>query len=112
MDVEIVENIISEVNYYDDVDFYDDILWPFQIRLTKQYLRDATNPFELPPQNFKKRFRFSQESVIFIVSLLRNNLVKSDNRGLPVAPEIAVLLTLRYYATASFQVNYFKINIS
>lgn len=102
-----VENIISEINYYDEVDYYDDILWPFQNRLPKVYIRDATNPFELPTQNFKKRFRFNQESVLFIVSLIRNNLVKSDNRGLPVAPEIAVLLTLRYYATASFQVNYF-----
>nr|XP_049699671.1 putative nuclease HARBI1 isoform X2 [Helicoverpa armigera] len=98
-----VENIISEINYYDEVDYYDDILWPFQNRLPKVYIRDATNPFELPTQNFKKRFRFNQESVLYIVSLIRNNLVKSDNRGLPVAPEIAVLLTLRYYATASFQ---------
>nr|XP_021195845.1 putative nuclease HARBI1 isoform X1 [Helicoverpa armigera] len=102
-----VENIISEINYYDEVDYYDDILWPFQNRLPKVYIRDATNPFELPTQNFKKRFRFNQESVLYIVSLIRNNLVKSDNRGLPVAPEIAVLLTLRYYATASFQVNDF-----
>ncbi|KAH9629150.1 hypothetical protein HF086_011773 [Spodoptera exigua] len=102
-----VENIISEINYYDEVDHYEDILWPFQNRLPKVYIRDATNPFELPTQNFKKRFRFNQESVLYIVSLIRNNLVKSDNRGLPVAPEIAVLLTLRYYATASFQVNDF-----
>lgn len=23
------ENIIPEINYYDDVDYYDDIIWPF-----------------------------------------------------------------------------------
>ncbi|XP_049885359.1 putative nuclease HARBI1 [Pectinophora gossypiella] len=41
--------------------------------------------------------------MLFIVSLIRNHLQKPANRGLPIAPEIAVLLTLRFYATSSFQ---------
>ena len=99
------ENILSEINYYDEIDYYDDILWPLRLRLPKVYLRDASNPFELRSDHFKKRYRFVQDSVLFIVTLIKNSFVKFNNRGLPISPEIALLLTLRFYATASFQVS-------
>lgn len=76
------ENILSDINYYDEIDYYDDILWPLRFRLPKVYIRDASNPFELPRENFKKRFRFVQESVLYIVSLIRNSFVKYNNRGI------------------------------
>lgn len=100
-----IENIINEIDYYDDIDHYDDILWPDRVRLPKVYIRDAQDPFQTPIESFKKRFRFCQDSVIYITNLIRVHLQKVDNRGLPIAPEIAVLLTLRFYATASFQVS-------
>ncbi|CAG9109077.1 unnamed protein product [Plutella xylostella] len=99
-----IENIINEIDYYDDIDHYDDILWPDRVRLPKVYIRDAQDPFQTPIESFKKRFRFCQDSVIYITNLIRAHLQKVDNRGLPIAPEIAVLLTLRFYATASFQI--------
>ncbi|XP_049872110.1 putative nuclease HARBI1 isoform X1 [Pectinophora gossypiella] len=99
-----LENILQEINYYDDLDHYDDLLWQDAYRLPKVYIRDAENPFEMRADRFQKRYRFCQESVLFITSLLRSDLEKQDNRGLPIAPEIAVLLTLRFYATASFQI--------
>ena len=99
------ENVIAEINYYDDIDFYDDILWPLRFRLPKIYIRDLNNPFELPLCKLQKRYRFSQDSVLHIVGLIRCDLVKPDNRGLPVKPEIALLLCLRFYATGSFQVS-------
>lgn len=101
------ENIFVDVDHYDWIDYYDDdnIFWPNIYRIPKKYIRDAENPFEMCVERFQKRFRFNQDSVFYITSLIRNDLKKVDNRGLPISPEIAVLVTLRFYATASFQVS-------
>lgn len=102
------EYILDEINHYDVLDHYDDIFWMDRnYRLTKTYIRDVKNPFEMDTVKFKKRYRFQQDSVLYITSLIKSDLENKDNRGLPIAPEAAVLLTLRFYATASFQVSLF-----
>ncbi|KYN00539.1 Putative nuclease HARBI1, partial [Cyphomyrmex costatus] len=75
------------------------------IRAPKRYIRETPNPFEFFNENeFKRRFRFSKNSVMFgILPLVEEGLAKISNRGLPVAPVLQLLICLRFYATASFQ---------
>ncbi|KYN05317.1 hypothetical protein ALC62_03753 [Cyphomyrmex costatus] len=77
-----------------------------QIRALKKYIRDGQNPFEFfNEREFKKRFRFSKNSVMFgILPLIEEGFAKIYNRGLPISPVIQLLICLRFYATASFQV--------
>lgn len=75
------------------------------MRIPKRYIRDAQNPFEIYYEHeFKRRFRFSKESVLFgILPLIEESLTKSNNRGLPISPVLQLLICLRFYSTASFQ---------
>ncbi|CAF4936163.1 unnamed protein product [Pieris macdunnoughi] len=69
------------------------------------YLRDFSNPFEkYSVAEFHSRFGFTQNSVKnILMPLLEPDLKATSRRGLPFPPEIMVLLTLRYFATGSFQ---------
>lgn len=53
---------------------------------------------------FKKRFRFSKESVGHIVDLIKGDIEYLDTRGSPLSPRQQVMIALRYYATGSFQI--------
>lgn len=81
-------------------------------RTPKRYIRDGQNPFEFYGETeFKRRFRFSKHSIIHgILPRIRNNLLKVNNRGLPISPEFQLLICLRFYATASFQVSLVSAN--
>lgn len=72
----------------------------------KRYVRDAINPFTAYCENeFHLRYRFSKHSVMYgLLPLVVDGLTKPDMRGLPVRPVIQLLICLRFYATASFQV--------
>ncbi|KYN19065.1 Putative nuclease HARBI1 [Trachymyrmex cornetzi] len=76
-----------------------------QIRVPKRYIRDGENPFEFYNEwEFKKRFRFAKNSIMFsILPLIEEGLSKVNNRGLPIAPVFQLLISLRFYATANFQ---------
>lgn len=76
------------------------------LRAIKRYIRDGQNPFEFYSElDFKKRYRFSKNSVLYgILPKIEENLLKVNNRGLPIAPVFQVLICLRFYAAASFQV--------
>lgn len=78
-----------------------------QMRVPKRYLRDYQNPFEFYNESeFKQRFRFSKNSVMFgILPSVEEGLAKINNRGLPISPILQLLICLRFYSTASFQVN-------
>ncbi|XP_045505811.1 putative nuclease HARBI1 isoform X2 [Colias croceus] len=71
----------------------------------RRYLRDNSDPFKkYSVQEFHARYRFTPDSVKnVILPLLAPDLRKPTKRGLPFAPEIMLLLTLRYFATGSFQ---------
>jgi len=83
-------------------------------RVPKRYIRDALNPFEFYDElQFKRRYRFSKESVEYgILPKIEQSLAQIINRGLPIPPRMQLLICLRFYATASFQVNRFDIKIA
>lgn len=76
------------------------------LRVPKRYIRDAQNPFEYYNDvEFKRRYRFSKTSILEgILPRIEEPLTKINNRGLPVSPVFQLLICLRFYATASFQV--------
>lgn len=81
-------------------------------RLRKRYIRDWENLIEffedLP---FRKRYRFTKEAVInILLPMVHDQLRRLNNRGLPVFPLMQLLITLRFYATSSFQVCKFFLN--
>ena len=68
-----------------------------------RHLRDRLNPLEeYDDANFRLRFRLRKDSVITLTAILKNDLEHQTRRGLPLTPMQQVLLTLRFYATASF----------
>jgi len=98
-----VENIrIIELNEIEEIDFDDENV----VRAPKKYIRDWVNPFEFySNQEFKRRFRFNKESVLYgILPKIEERLASINNRGLPVPPVFQLLICLRFYATSSFQV--------
>lgn len=76
------------------------------VRAPKRYIRDLQNPFEFYNNvEFKRRFRFSKNSILEgILPRIEEALQKPNNRGLPIPPVFQLLICLRFYATASFQV--------
>lgn len=40
-----------------------------------------------------------------ILPLIEDKLKKTNNRGLPISPVLQLLICLRFYSTASFQVS-------
>lgn len=75
-------------------------------RLAKRYIRDWENPIEFfEDVPFQKRYRFSKGAVVdILLPLVNARLRKLNNHGLPVSSLIQLLITLRFYATSSFQV--------
>lgn len=65
------------------------------------------NPFEFYyEREFKRRFRFNKDSVLYgILPKIQNELIHNNNRGLPIPPLCQLLICLRFYATGSFQVS-------
>ncbi|XP_011149430.1 putative nuclease HARBI1 [Harpegnathos saltator] len=75
-------------------------------RIPKRYIRDQNNIFEFyEDSEFKKCFRFCKESVLHgILPRIEQYLRKVNNRGLPIDPIVQLLVCLRFYASASFQI--------
>ncbi|XP_018374684.1 PREDICTED: uncharacterized protein LOC108768661 [Trachymyrmex cornetzi] len=92
---------IQDINFFNEEEGDEEMV----LRAPKRYLRDKQNPFEFfNEREFKKRFRFSKDSVMFgILPLIEEGLAKINNRGLPISPVLQLLICLRFYATASFQ---------
>lgn len=80
-------------------------------RVQRRYIRDGINPFEYyNDDEFKRRYRFDKDSVRFgILPQIEEGLARANNRGLPIPPVMQLLICLRYYATASFQVFIIKL---
>lgn len=97
--------LIEEIDNIQDIDDIIDL--DFQVeRVRKRYIRDGQNPFEFYNNlQFKKRYRFNKDSILYgILPKIEEGLAKINNRSLPIPPVIQLLICLRYYATASFQV--------
>lgn len=67
----------------------------FQDRLDISYFDDV---------EFTKRFRFSKNAVMYLESVLKNDLEPIDFRGYPLSTVQQIMIALRYYATGSFQI--------
>lgn len=93
-----------DINDSDDDENEEDVR--LRVRAPKRYVRDALNPFEYYDDNeFKRRFRFSKESVLHgIYPKIEEGLERLNKRGLPIPGLIQLLVCLRFYSTASFQV--------
>ncbi|XP_030760951.1 putative nuclease HARBI1 [Sitophilus oryzae] len=75
------------------------------INIPRRYIRDMENPIEkYNDVEFRKRFRFSKPIVQHILLPIVEDQEQTTNRGLPVPPIIGLLVTLRFYATGSFQI--------
>ncbi|XP_071579088.1 putative nuclease HARBI1 [Temnothorax nylanderi] len=100
MDLENLRNV-EMLNFSSNEEEVEDL----PMRAPKRYLRDYPNPFEVYSEwDFKRRFRFSKNSVMFgILPLVEKRLAKINNRGLPISPILQLLICLRFYSTASFQ---------
>lgn len=99
----------EELDYYDNI-FNDNSNRRLNFSVPLRYLRDVQDPYTC--DNFKKRYRFSQDVVkSVILPLIYQGLTKPDNRGHPIAPELQILVCLRFYATASFQVSFFLLTV-
>jgi len=88
-----VENIrIIELNEIEEIDFDDE-----NVRAPKKYIRDWVNPFEFySDQEFKRRFRFNKESVLYgILPKIKERLANINNRDLSVPPVFQLLICLR-----------------
>ena len=99
-DIDISDLEDPDISDFEDTD--DDIA---DNRPVKRYIRDGQNPFEFYEEDeFKKRFRFNKESVLHgILPKIIEPLTKTNNRGLPIPPQLQLLACLQYYATSSFQ---------
>lgn len=69
---------IPELNFSSDEEELEKIL----MRAPKRYLRDYQNPFEFYNEwEFKRRFRFSKNSIMFgVLPLIEEELAKKNNR--------------------------------
>ena len=76
------------------------------LRVTKRYLRDWENPMEFyNEEEFRMRFRFHKQTVLdSLLPIVVEDLSKVNNRGLPLPPLTKLLIAIRFYATASYQV--------
>lgn len=75
------------------------------MRAPKRYIRDWVNPFEFySNREFKRRFRFNKDSVLYGIQPKIEEGFRNNNRGLPIPPIFQLLICLRFYATGSFQV--------
>ncbi|KAJ8666577.1 hypothetical protein QAD02_008239 [Eretmocerus hayati] len=98
------ENFLMD-NGVDIFDLGDDDLLRYRNRLPKRYVRDAQNPFEwYRGSEFTGRYGFSKDAVMnVILPLIRVRLDRWNNRGLPVPPQLQVLMGLRFYRTGNIQ---------
>lgn len=70
---------------------------PIQSEIPKKLLKDANNPLEaLSNDVFSRKYGFSKQTVIDILSMISYGLEKSTNRGQPTNPMTELLLTLEF----------------
>ncbi|KAJ8968685.1 hypothetical protein NQ314_002176 [Rhamnusium bicolor] len=95
---------IDEDDFLEFVDVVEEVLQ--NERLPKRYFRDVENPLErFRDDEFQNRYRFSKDSVRHIIlPMIQKQLMKTNNRGLPIPPLIQLLVCLRFFATGNFQV--------
>ena len=54
-------------------------------------------------EQFRSRFRLTKDGFWEILNIIEADISAHNERGNPIPAEIKLLLTLRYYATGTFQ---------
>ena len=54
-------------------------------------------------EEFRQRYRLTKDAFYELLDIIRPNLLPHNNRGRPIPVDLQLLLTLRFYATGSFQ---------
>ncbi|CAI6355343.1 unnamed protein product [Macrosiphum euphorbiae] len=92
----------SEIRTSDsDDEFIMDMLYHLP---RPRLFRGRSNPLEeFDDFNFKCRFRLSKESFGVLMHLIVQDVKHETKRNVALSPEVQVLITLRYYATGTFQ---------
>ncbi|XP_060806387.1 putative nuclease HARBI1 [Amyelois transitella] len=75
------------------------------MRLACYSPQDFQDPFDYySSEEFRRRYRFTKDVVHFVLlPLINKDLEKLTARGLPVPPLYQLLVSLRFYASGSFQ---------
>ncbi|XP_063217353.1 putative nuclease HARBI1 [Bacillus rossius redtenbacheri] len=90
-------------NHIDEVfEFYEEL--ENVARAPKRYLRNMHDPFEVyRDREFQMKYRFSKNVVRDVLYPYVEHMEKLDKRGLPIPAIRKLLLSLRFFATGSFQ---------
>ncbi|XP_066602013.1 putative nuclease HARBI1 [Prorops nasuta] len=106
----IYENVELDIEDLEDLEELEDVQnleddQNMRLRLPKRYIRDAQDPFDFyRSHEFRKRYRFSKGGIKYVIlPEIVEGLQKCNKRGLPNPPIFQLLICLRFYATASFQ---------
>ncbi|GBP54635.1 Putative nuclease HARBI1 [Eumeta japonica] len=68
-------------------------------------IRNRRNPFEMfTDEEFQKRYRFDKNTVIFINEIISPDLAPVSNRKCTLSVLEQLFITLRFYATGTFQI--------
>ena len=71
----------------------------------ERHMRDHANPFEsFSDEEFFNRFRFHKQTTVFIIELINDDIDPETERGSSLPGYLQVLITLRFFATGSFQI--------
>ncbi|XP_044753796.1 uncharacterized protein LOC123313133 [Coccinella septempunctata] len=74
------------------------------MRLQFRYIRDTSNPFELPDEKFLKLFRLNKEATFSLIEELRG-LVEEPTRKDTVPFYLQVFASLIFFSSGSYQTN-------
>ena len=67
-------------------------------------IKDLSNPLEIfDNDEFIARYRFDKDSFLVLYKLIVPSLITPTARGLPIPPLHCILITIRYFATGTFQ---------
>ena len=88
----------------------DNLRRPWRLELienvprARYYLRDRSNPLEdLQDIEFHQRFRFSKDTVLSILEMIRDDITPLSDRDANIPPMLKLLASLSFFATGSFQ---------
>ena len=68
----------------------------------RRYRHNNVNINGLSDTELRARYRFGRQSINFITNLVREDLIRSTMRNHSLAPEIQILIALRFFASGSF----------
>lgn len=76
-------------------------------------LYDHSNPIEsYTDSEFVNQYNFDKKTTLFIFGLIEYGLLRSSNRGHPVAPLIQLLVTLRFLSTGKYRSKVFSLDFT